>query len=193
VIKKTCLLLIIIGILFSINTHVVLAERPIGNSCGPSWPNDPEEPCPKDYCCKLDKQTVDPNFPKTYSCQYDPVCAAFGKIQAPEPLKAFLKGDPTGAAGISQFLSNLIALIYSIAAIVLIFMILWGAFEWLTSGGDKEKLSSAQKRIINAIIGIILFAVAFAIIGILGQFTGFTFFARPSPTPINPFIPGQGP
>lgn len=173
---KKIFVLLTVGILFSINTSVVLAERPVGESCGPSWPADPNEPCPKDFCCKLDEQNADPNFPKTYSCKYDPVCASFGKIEAPNPLKGFLAKDPTGAGAISQFLSNFVALLFSIAAIVLIFMILWGAFEWLTSGGDKEKLSSAQKRIINAFIGIILFAVAFAIIRVVGVFTGFTFF-----------------
>ncbi len=100
----------------------------------------------------------------------------FGKIDAPDPLKGFFEKDPTGAGAISQFLSNGIALFFSIAAIVLLFMILWGAFQWMTSGGDKEQLASAQKRIINAIIGIILFAIAFAIIAIFGQFTGFRFF-----------------
>ncbi len=55
-------------------------------------------------------------------------------------------------------------------------MLLWGAWDWMSSEGDKEKLSSAQKKIINAFIGILLFAVAFAVIRILGAFTGFTFF-----------------
>lgn len=100
----------------------------------------------------------------------------FGTISPPPALKDFLKNDPSGAGAISDFLSRLVVLIFSIATIVLIFMILWGAFEWLTSGGDKEKLSSAQKRIVNAFIGIILFAVAFAIIRVLGTFTGFRLF-----------------
>lgn len=100
----------------------------------------------------------------------------FGTITPPSPIANFIGSDKTGAGAISQFLSNLVNLIFSVAAIVLIFMILWGAFEWLTSGGDKEKLSSAQKRIINALIGILLFAVAFAIIAVIGQFTGFRFF-----------------
>lgn len=100
----------------------------------------------------------------------------FGTIAAPSPLAEFLKKNPTGSGAISQFLSNGIILFYSIAAIVLLFMILWGAFQWMTSGGDKEQLASAQKRILNAIIGIILFALAFAIIQVLGRFTGFTFF-----------------
>lgn len=100
----------------------------------------------------------------------------FGTIAAPSPLAGFLEKNPTGSGAISQFLSNGIILFYSIAGIVLLFMILWGAFQWMTSGGDKEQLASAQKRIMNAIIGIILFALAFAIIQVLGKFTGFTFF-----------------
>ncbi len=101
----------------------------------------------------------------------------FGTISPPPALQKFIGTDQTGAAGISKLLSNLVALIYSVAVIVLIFMLLWGAFDWITSEGEKEKVQSAQKKIINAIIGMILFAVAFAIIEVLGQFTGFKFFA----------------
>ena len=111
-------------------------------------------------------------------CQPD----VFGKIQPPDALKAFIGTDPTGAAGISKFLTNLIALFYSVAAIVLIFMILWGGFDWLTSEGDKEKLEGARKKIINAVIGIMLFGIAFAIIQVLGIFTGFKFFERTTNT-----------
>lgn len=117
--------------------------------------------------------TTDPNLG---TCAKSTVNSIFGKISPPPALADFLKTNPTGAGAISDFLSRLVILIFSIATIALIFMILWGAFEWLVSGGDKEKLSSAQKRIINAIIGIILFAIAFAIIRVLGTFTGFRLF-----------------
>lgn len=100
----------------------------------------------------------------------------FGTISPPPALEGIIKKDPTGTGGISLFLSNLVALIYSLAIIVLIFMLLWGAWDWITSEGDKEKLDSARKKIINAIIGILLFAIAFAAIQVLGTFTGFQFF-----------------
>lgn len=105
----------------------------------------------------------------------------FGTVSPPPALQKFIGSDPTGASGISKFLSNLIALIYTLAAIVLIFMIMWGAWDWLTSEGDKEKLDSARKKIINALVGIVLFAAAFAIIQVMGQFTGFTFFVGQKP------------
>lgn len=102
----------------------------------------------------------------------------FGSIQPPpELLPIFQKG---GAGGISFFFNNLIALIYTAAAVVFVFMILWGALEWISSGGDKEKVASARSRITHAIIGIILFGIAFAIIQVVGIFTGFTFFTPES-------------
>lgn len=159
-------------------------EKLIGETefCDP-LDNFPNHACGSGLDCKstanpnvgsCEKFSVQPPAPAAPT-QPDPFAKIFGKIQLPDPLKGFGK-DPTGAFGISQFLSNLIALFYSVAAIVLIFMLLWGAFEWITSGGDKEKIASARGRIISAIIGIMLFAVAFAIITILGQFTGFKFF-----------------
>lgn len=100
----------------------------------------------------------------------------FGTIVPPPALYPLVAKDSSGAGGISIFLSNLIALIFSLATVVLILMVLWGAFDWVTSEGDKEKIASARSKIINALIGILLFAVAFAVIQVLGQFTGFKFF-----------------
>lgn len=96
----------------------------------------------------------------------------FGQIIPPPEIQRF----GFGATGISKFLSNLVTLIYSLAAVVLVLMLIWGAWDWLTSEGDKEKLESAKRKLINAAIGILLFAVAFAVIQVLGTFTGFTFF-----------------
>ena len=101
----------------------------------------------------------------------------FGTITPPQTLQRFIGGDPTAAGAIGKLLTNIIALFYIVAVVVLIFMLLWGAWDWMTSEGDKEKIQSAQRKLVNALIGILLFAVAFAIIQVLGTFTGFTFFA----------------
>lgn len=100
----------------------------------------------------------------------------FGTIQVPNEILPLIRKGGEGAGGISLVLSNLINLIYVLATIIFVFMLIWGAFEWLTSGGDKEKVAAARSRLINAFIGIVLFAVAFAILRLVGTFTGFTFF-----------------
>lgn len=105
----------------------------------------------------------------------DSIPDVFGRITPPDPLKPFLK-DVSGSAGISLFFNNLIILIYEIAMVVFVFMVLWSGLEWILSGGDKEKLTAAQRRLTTAIVGIVILAVAFAILSLIGTFTGFSFF-----------------
>lgn len=100
------------------------------------------------------------------------VSQAFGQIIPPAAIQYL----GFGAVGISTFLSKLVILVYSIASIVVLFMFFWASFDWITSSGEKEKLASAQKRILNAGVGIVLLAASFAILKVLGNFTGFTFF-----------------
>lgn len=164
-------LLLVISLSFLINPPVVsAAQLGAGEKCGPNSPS-PGIPCIDNYDCLFDQASG-------YDlCLPSPFSSTFGKIQPPAPLAGFLAKDPTGAGALSQFFSNFVALIFSVAGIVLILMILWGAFDWMISEGDKEKVAAARNKIINAVIGIILFAMAFAIIQVLGAFTGFKFFA----------------
>ncbi len=65
-------------------------------------------------------------------------------------------------------------------------MLIIGAYEWIASGGDKENVAKARNRIINALIGLIVLAVAFALVRLLGQFTGLDITNLTVPTP-GPF------
>jgi hypothetical protein len=51
-------------------------------------------------------------------------------------------------------------------------MIIWGAVDWIFSGGDKEKIAGARKRITQSIIGLVLLSSAFVIMLVLGQILG---------------------
>lgn len=100
----------------------------------------------------------------------------FGKISPPPGIENLVKkgGDPaTAAGGIGAFLNNVIQLIYSLSGVILIFMIIYAAIQWMSSGGDKEAIAKARARIIHAIIGIILLALAFLISKYVGIITGF--------------------
>ncbi len=70
---------------------------------------------------------------------------------------------------IGKIISNATTIIMVFGAIAVIFMFLWGAFEWIVSGGDKEKVASARKRIVQALIGLALLALAYLIIFIFGN------------------------
>lgn len=74
-------------------------------------------------------------------------------------------GDP-GSALVS-FISSSIRIALLVAAILVLVFMLWGAFEWITSGGDKEKLARAQSRITQAVVGLLMIFVALVIFGLL--------------------------
>ncbi|MBI2011482.1 hypothetical protein HYS91_01805 [Candidatus Daviesbacteria bacterium] len=104
----------------------------------------------------------------------------FSEVVAPSPI-ADIDGKTPGAQ-ISTVLSNIISLIYVVAAIVFVFMIIFSAFQWLTSGGEKEKIAAARGRLTWAIIGIILLATSFVILNLIGGITDFEFFTgNPDP------------
>jgi hypothetical protein len=71
---------------------------------------------------------------------------------------------PTGAATVFQtYIAIFIRLAYIGGLIVFTFMLLSGALEYITAGGEKDKTANASKRITNALIGLFLLFAVFAI------------------------------
>jgi len=54
------------------------------------------------------------------------------------------------------------AALYVGVILVFIFLV-WGGFKWLTSGGDKAQVESAQKMLSNTIVGFVILASSWAI------------------------------
>ncbi len=66
------------------------------------------------------------------------------------------EGQPLTAMTLPQFAKKLIKVAFLIAGILAFSMIVWGGYEYLTSGGNSTKQQSAFQRITYAIIGLIL-------------------------------------
>jgi hypothetical protein len=96
-----------------------------------------------------------------------------------------ISGQFVGFGTLADFISKTLALAFIIALIAVLIMLIIGAFEWITSGGDKEAVGKARGRIINALVGMAILAVAFALFQLAGQFLGFNVldFTIPTPAP----------
>ena len=93
-------------------------------------------------------------------------------------------GSAIGYSDLGAFISNIFVLAFGLAVLLVLVMLVWGAFEWIASGGDKEAVGHARNRIINALIGLAVLAVAFALAKVVGQFLGFPDLGKiPVPTP----------
>lgn len=67
---------------------------------------------------------------------------------------------------------NLINMFLALLALIAVIMIIIGGAQWLTAGGAEEKIEAAKKRIVAAIIGIVIILLAWAlttwVIGTIG-------------------------
>lgn len=114
-------------------------------------------------------------FIPTVTVFADQVEDVFGKVVPPAQVRPLT--DLGGAGGLSFFLSRIIELIYVVAGLLFVFMLVFSALQWITSGGEKEAVGKARSRLTYAIIGIVLLSLTFVILRVIGQITGFSFFA----------------
>jgi len=73
---------------------------------------------------------------------------------------------------IGIFLSKAIDAIIVAGGLLVLLFLLWGAVEWLTSEGDKEKLTGARDKIIHAIIGLAILVSIYAVWRLVIHFLG---------------------
>ncbi len=64
---------------------------------------------------------------------------------------------------LGDFISGLLNIALSIAVFLAFFWLVWGGFQYIAAGGDKQKLASARSRITWAIVGLLLTMVAFLV------------------------------
>jgi hypothetical protein len=84
----------------------------------------------------------------------------WGKVEA--PVKG-LDAEPTTILGNTiSFASKFFILI---AVFAMLIYLLLGAFDWIVSNGEKEKLTKAQNKITNAIVGLLIVIVVLVIFG----------------------------
>jgi hypothetical protein len=104
-----------------------------------------------------------------------------GKIKPPvnDPLYS---GDVN--TSLAKLISTGISLFFFVAGLATLLYMMLGAFDWITSNGEKEKIAKAQNRIQSAAIGLLLIVVVLVVFNLImgtvlgGKFgigEGFTF------------------
>lgn len=71
-----------------------------------------------------------------------------------------------------KILGNAITTFLIAGAVVSVLVITWGGIQWITSGGDKQKLAAARAHITWAVIGLIIMLISFFFVNSLSYFFG---------------------
>lgn len=80
-----------------------------------------------------------------------------------------LAGSGTTFGG---FLGNILSGVMVIALLMALLYLVWGAVQWIYSGGDSSKVQKARDRMTQAMVGILVLSATLAIFGLLQAFLG---------------------
>ncbi len=88
------------------------------------------------------------------------------------------KGIPTGGIEVGgaaqQVLQFGVQAFFFVAGVLAVIFILIAAIRYIAANGDKTKVASARSMIVYALIGLIIVLASFTIMGVLGNFLGFS-------------------
>ena len=59
-----------------------------------------------------------------------------------------------GEAKIYQIIGAIINIVLGLLGLVTLILIIYSGFEWMTAGGNTERIDSAKKRMLSAVIGL---------------------------------------
>lgn len=69
-------------------------------------------------------------------------------------------------------INSIITILFGIAILIALIYLIYGGYKWITSGGDKQAVTSARDHIIAAIVGLLLVLLSYLIINFLLGFLG---------------------
>lgn len=79
---------------------------------------------------------------------------------------------PAGVLQLQELILRIINLSVALAFITMTVILLWGAIQYLTSGGEAAQIKKASATITWAILGILFLALAWLILLLIQAFTG---------------------
>ena len=83
-------------------------------------------------------------------------------------------------AFLDTFLGQLITTVLSFVGVFFLGLTIYSGFQWMTAGGNEEKVATARTRVINGIIGLAIALLAFIITNTLFTYFNDRFLTTPS-------------
>jgi type IV secretion system pilin len=93
-------------------------------------------------------------------------------------------GDVATIQGLECLIANILSVFLTLIGLAGFIMLIYGAFTWMTSGGNSQATQKAGKTMLFAVVGLIVALSAFMILNLVAEFTGID-------TILNFFIPGS--
>lgn len=88
--------------------------------------------------------------------------------------KLGLEGETADNASLvfTNFISSAIGVITVVAIIWFVFLVITGAFGFLSAGSDKTAVESARKKLINGLTGLVVVILGIFVVRLVGYLIG---------------------
>ncbi len=96
-------------------------------------------------------------------------------LAVPAFAQGYIPSSITGASISSnpnQLITTVINFLFIIVGLVFFIMIVIAGIQWITSGDAEDKKSAAQKRLVNAVIGIVIVVASYLIVEVVSGLLG---------------------
>lgn len=91
-----------------------------------------------------------------------------------------IPGVNPAQTNIGELIASALQIVFIAAALAVLIYLVWGAFKWITSGGDKDAIGKARGTIVNALIGLFILALAYFITVLVGMIVGINLINLPA-------------
>jgi hypothetical protein len=98
-----------------------------------------------------------------------------------------------GTACVLNIISRLITIAINFSGILLLCYLLYAGFLWMTASGDPKQVTAAQDMIKNAVAGLVLITVSFAISSFVLEQLGVIITGQQPSTPAGAEVQTSGP
>ena len=93
-------------------------------------------------------------------------------IQPSSGTSVSIQGPLQGITNLTDVVNIILTFVYPLAAAILLVILIWGGIDFLSSGGDPEKVKSGQGKISAGVFGFILLMLSFLISKLVGFIFG---------------------
>lgn len=83
-----------------------------------------------------------------------------------------INGPLVGITKLTDVITVGTSFLYPFAGVILLFVLMWGGYDFLMSRGDPEKMKSGQAKIGGGVIGFALLMLSYFIAQVLGFIFG---------------------
>jgi len=88
---------------------------------------------------------------------------AAAEITGGAGMEEFTEASGVSGASLPTIIGRIVRIVISFLGLIAAVIIIVGGFQWMTSGGNEDKIAKAKKLMINGVIGMVLVVLAYAI------------------------------